>query len=99
MKYMQVSVKTMLLYPPPYYKSLQLHREQDEQYWKEIAVEFLKKKHNVNTIRKGFPIEIYSGGLFHELYFITLILQGQIIVRPTKKIIISYVVGDLALMD
>ena len=39
------------------------------------------------------------GGPLHELYFIALTLQSQIIIEPTKKIVASYVVGDLALLD
>jgi len=57
------------------------------------------KKHNVDTTRKGFPIEMYLGGLPHEPYFIALTLQEQIIIGPTKKMVVSYVVEDLALLD
>ena len=96
---MQLSVKTMPFYPPPYYKSIWPQGEQDEQYWNEIAVKFLKQKHNANTTRKGLPIKIYSGGLSHKPYFITLTLQGQIIIGLTKKMVTSYVVGDLVLLD
>ena len=39
------------------------------------------------------------GGLPHESYFIVLTLQGQIIIGPTKKLITTYVIGDLALLD
>jgi len=45
--------------------------------------------------RKGFPIEMYTEGPPYELYFIALTLQGQIIVGPTKKIVVSYMIGDL----
>ena len=50
-------------------------------------------------MRKGFPIEMYSGSSPHKLYFIALTLQGQIIIGPTKKTVVSYVVGDLVLLD
>jgi len=50
-------------------------------------------------IRREFFIEIYLGDLLHEPYFITLMLQGQIIIRPTKKMVALYVVGNLALLD
>ena len=50
-------------------------------------------------MKKGFPIEIYMGGPPHEPYFIVLILQEQIIVRPTKKMVATYVVGDLVLLN
>ena len=49
--------------------------------------------------KKEFPIKMYLGSLPHKPYFIALMLQGQVIVGPTKKIVASYVVGDLALLD
>ena len=64
-----------------------------------MAVIFLKKKHNADTVRKNFPIEMYIGGPPHESYFIALTLKRQIIIGPTKKMVTSYVVGDLALLD
>ena len=65
----------------------------------QIAIVFLEKKYNVDIMRKGFPIKMYVGGPPHKPYFITLTLQGQIIVGPTKKLVTLYVVGDLALLD
>jgi len=59
MKFMQIPVKTMLLYLLPYYKALRQQGEQDKQYWNKIAIAFLEKNHNTDTIRKGFPIKIY----------------------------------------
>ena len=50
-------------------------------------------------MRKGFPIKIYMRGPPHEPYFITLTLQDQLIIGLTKKMVVSYVVGDLALLD
>ena len=34
---------------------------------------------------------MYLGGLLHELFFITLTLQGEIIIGPTKKLVTFYV--------
>ena len=96
---MQAPIKTTLFYPPSYYKSLHPQGELNEQYQNKVAIVFLEKKHNVDTTRKDFPIEIYMGGPPYELYFIALTLQGKIIIRSTKKIVASYVVGDLALLD
>ena len=42
---------------------------------------------------------MYTGGLSHKSYFITLTLQGQIIIGPTKKLVTTYVVRDLALLN
>ena len=98
-KYIQSPIKMMPFYPPSYYKFLWLQEEQDKQYWNKIAVEFLKKKYNVDITRKELPIKIYSGGPPHKLYFITFTLQGQIIISPMKKMVALYVVGDLVLLD
>ena len=99
MKFIQVLIQTTPFYPPPHYKSLHPQEELNKQYWNEVAVIFLEKKHNTDTTRKGFPIEMYMEESSHKPYFIALILQGKIIIRPTKKMATSYVVGDLALLD
>ena len=39
------------------------------------------------------------GGPSYEPYFIALTLQGKIIIRSTKKMVVLYVAGDLALLD
>ena len=49
----------------------------------------------MDITRWGFPIEIYTG----ESYFIALILWEEIIIGLTKKLVASYIVGDLVLMD
>jgi len=71
---MQSSVKIMPFYSLLHYKSIWPQGEQDEQYWNEITIVFLENKHNADTTRKGFPIEIYTGGPPYEPYFITLML-------------------------
>ena len=57
-----------------------------------------QKKHNADTMR-GFSIEIYIGGPPYESYFIALTLQEQIIIGLTKKLVVTYIVGDLVLLD
>ena len=99
MKYMQLLVKTIPFYPPPHYKFIWPQGEQDKQYCNEIAVKFLKLNHNTNMTGKRFPIEMYMRDLPHKVYFIVLMLQGQIIIGPIKKMVASYVVGDLVLLD
>ena len=42
---------------------------------------------------------MYIGGPPHKLYFITLTLWGEIVIRPTKKLVASYVVEDLAFLN
>ena len=99
MKYMQAPVTTTLFYPLLHYKALQPQGECDKQYWKEISITFLEKKHNTNIIRKYFPIEMYMGEPPYESYFIALILKEKLVIRPTKKLVVSYVVEDLVLLD
>ena len=50
-------------------------------------------------MRKGFPIKIYMGGPPHKPYFIMLTLWRQIIIGSMKKLVTTYVVRDLVLLD
>jgi len=51
--------------------------------------------------KREFLIKIFIGGLLHKPFFIVLILQGEmiIIIRPTKKLVTSYVVKDLTFLN
>ena len=60
---------------------------------------FLEKKHNNNTVQKDFPIEIYIGGPLYEPYFIAFTLKRKVIIGSTKKLVTSYIIRDLALLD
>jgi len=42
---------------------------------------------------------MFTEGLLHELFSITLTLQEDIIIGLTKKLVTSHVVGDLALLN
>jgi len=42
---------------------------------------------------------MYIGGLLHEPYFIVLTLQEQMVIGLMKKLVTTYAVGDLALLD
>ena len=74
LKTLQVLTKMIPFYPSPQYKTLQQNGRQNKQYWKEIAVEFIKQKHNANMSRRGFPIKMFTEGPPHELFFIILTL-------------------------
>jgi len=62
-------------------------------------VEFIKQKHNANMSKRGFPIEIFTEKLPHEPFFIALTLQEEIIIGLIKKLVVSHMVWDLALLD
>ena len=59
---------------------------------------FLDKKKNTNTARNGCQIPIYQGGPLYEPYFIAIDNKDQIIIGPSKKIIATYVVGELEVL-
>ena len=50
-------------------------------------------------MRKESPIKMYMEGSSYELYFIALTLWREIVTGLTKKLVVSYVVGDLALLN
>jgi len=63
-----------------------------------VATAFLEKKHNTDTSRNGYQIQMFQGGPLHEPYFIAIDNMEQIIIGPSKKIVSIHVVGELAVM-
>ena len=41
---------------------------------------------------------MYQGGPPHELFFITINCRGQVIIGPNKKIVATYVSGELEVL-
>ena len=72
MKFVQMPSQTRLFKLPPYYQSLRSRGENDPTFWKEVAMAFLKKKHNMDTTRNGHQIHMFQGGPLHEPYFIAI---------------------------
>ena len=98
MKFVQSPMQTRLSKPPPYYQSLWSRGEQDPKFWKEVALAFVDNKHNTETLKNGYPINMYQRGLLYELYFIAIDNWGQVIIRPNKKMVATYVVGELEVL-
>jgi len=42
---------------------------------------------------------MYSRGLLHEVLFITLTLQGTIVIGPTKKLVALYMIENLVFLN
>ena len=59
MKFVYFSTQTRLFKPSPHYQSLWSREEQNPEFWKEVAIAFIKEKHNTETSRNGYPITIY----------------------------------------
>jgi len=53
----------------------------------------------MDTTQCGLPIKMYMEELSHKLYFIALTLWEEIIIGRTKKMVTSYLVEDLAMLD
>jgi len=58
----------------------------------------MKEKHNTETLRNDYPITMYQGGPPHKPYFIAINNQGQVIISPNKKIVITHIVGELEVL-
>ena len=98
MKFMKTPSQTRIFWPPPYYQSLKSWEEQDPMFWKEVVKAFLENKRNTDTLRNGQQISMYQGGPPHEPYFIAIDNRDQIIIRPNKKTVAMYVVGELEVL-
>ena len=61
---------------PLHYQSLQFRGDQDQEFWKKVAIALVENKHNTKTAWNGYPITMYQGGPPHELYFIAINNRG-----------------------
>ena len=59
---------------------------------------FVDKKHNTETARNSYPIVMFQGGPLHEPYFIAINNREQVIISPSKKMVATYVVGELEVL-
>jgi len=62
MKFIKSPTQTRIFQPPLHYQSLRSRREQDPNFWKEIATALVDNKHNMETARNGYSIQIFQGG-------------------------------------
>jgi len=98
MKFVKTPAQTRIFRPPLYYQALKSRREQDPEFWKEVAMVFVDRKRNNDTSRNGCQIPMYQGGPPHEPYFIAIDNKDQVIIGPSKKIVATHVVGELEVL-
>jgi len=98
MKFVRSLTQTRLFKPPPYYQFLKFRGEQDLLFWKEVAMAFVNWKHNTDTARNRYQIQMFQGGPLHEPYFIAINNRNQIIISPSKKIVATHVVEELEVL-
>jgi len=98
MKFIKSPTQIRIFRPPPYYQALRSRREQDPDFWNEIATALVGNKYNIETSRNGYLINIFQRGLPHEPFFIAINNQGQVIIGPNKKMVATYIVGELEIL-
>jgi len=98
MKFVQSPTQTRLFKPPPHYQSLKSRGKQDSLFWKKVTMAFINQKHNTDTARNRYQIQMFQGGPPHEPYFIVINNQNQIIISPSKKIVATHVVEELEVL-
>jgi len=98
MKFIRSPTQTRLFKPPLHYQSFKSREEQDPKSWKKVAAALVDQKHNTETARNGYPIVMFQGGPPHEPYFIAINNRGQVIIGPSKKMVTTYVVGELKVL-
>ena len=98
MKFIQSPMQMRLFWPPSHYQSLQSRGEQDSDFWKEVATALVDNKHNTEISRNGYPITMFQGRPPHELYLIAIDNWGQVIIGPNKKMVATYMVGELKVL-
>ena len=98
MKFIWTPLQIWIFRLSPHYQALKSREEQDPTFWKEVAMAFLKKKHNTKTSQNRYQIPMFQGGPPHKSYFIAINNIEQIIIGPNKKIVAIHVVGELVVM-
>jgi len=58
----------------------------------------VENKHNMETSRNRYLINMFQEGLSHDLFFIAIDNQGHVIIDSNKKIVAIYVVGELEVL-
>jgi len=76
MKFIKLPTQTRIFQPLPHYQSLRFRGEQHPDFWKEVAMALMENKYNSETLRNGYLIKMFQGGLPHELFFIAIDNQG-----------------------
>ena len=98
MKFIWSPTQTRLFQLSPYYQLLWSREEQDPDFWKKVVTALVDNKHNTKTLRNGYSITMFQGGPPHEPYFIAINNWGQVIIGPNKKMVATYVVGELEVL-
>ena len=78
---------------PAGYHTISKNGENSLIYWNWI-VKLIKSKQNLKTVQRGFKIPLYARGPPHEPWFIAEAPDEGYIVRPQKKSVAIYAMGE-----
>jgi len=59
MKFIKSPTQTRIFQPLPHYQALRSREEQDPDFWKEIAMALVENKHNMETSRNRYLINMF----------------------------------------
>jgi len=59
MKFIKFPTQTRIFRPLPHYQALRSRGEQDSDFWNEIAMALVDNKHNIETSRNRYPINMF----------------------------------------
>ena len=58
----------------------------------------MDQKNNTKIARNSYKIIMFQEGPPYEPYFIAIDNREQVIIRPSKKMVATYVVGELEVL-
>jgi len=58
----------------------------------------VENKHNTETSRNRYLINMFQEEPPHKLFFIAIDNQEQVIIGPNKKMVTTYIVGELKVL-
>ena len=58
----------------------------------------MDQKNNTKTARNSYKIIMFQEGPPYKPYFIAIDNREQVIIRPSKKMVATYVVGELKVL-
>ena len=97
-KFVKAPTQTQIFRPLSYYQLLWSREEQDPDFWKEIAIALVDNKHNTETSRNGYSIQMFQGGPPYKTFFIAIDNREQVIIGSNKKMVATYIVGELKVL-
>ena len=98
MKFVKFPTQTRIFWPPLHYQVLWSRGEQNSDFWNKIAMALIENKHNMETLRNEYLINMFQERPPHNPFFIAIDNQGYVIMGLNKKMMAIYIVGELEVL-